>query len=365
MKDTLRDRLESLVARHTQLQRELSHPDAAADRERYRESMSELARLAPIAECYEKHCHCEQELEALGDMRPEETPDAEWRTLVGEEREQLTQRIQALETELKGLLMVPDPYDSRNVFLEIRAGTGGEEAALFAADLYRMYARYAERQNWSLELLSAHESEQGGFREVVTRIQGKDAYAHLKFESGTHRVQRIPKTESQGRIHTSAATVAVLPEAEAAVELEIPAEDLRIDRFRASGAGGQHLNKTDSAVRITHLPTGLSIECQNERSQHRNKEQALSLLRALLLDQERQRRTEEESSRRRALVGSGDRSERIRTYNFPQSRLTDHRIGLTVYSLQEVLEGELEEIIEPLRHEFRSESLQETSEDLA
>ncbi len=352
MKDAIRDQLDTLVARHAQLQSDLSRPDAADDRDHYRESMSEMARLARVVEDYSEYQACMRERDALEEMRKEDSVDAELEILVSEERAQLTQKMEALEKTLLRFLIPADPHDACDVFLEIRAGTGGEEAALFAADLFRMYARYAERRGWSLQLLSAHESEQGGFREAVSRISGKQVYASLKFESGTHRVQRIPKTESQGRIHTSAATVAVLPEIEKTETLTIAPEDLRIDRFRASGAGGQHLNKTDSAVRITHLPTGLAIECQNERSQHRNKEQAMALLQARLLDQERQRQAEQESSRRQELIGSGDRSERIRTYNFPQGRLTDHRIGLTVYALQEILEGDLEAVIEPLQHEF-------------
>ena len=352
MKDVLREQLDALVARHTELQNELSRPDAAADRNRYRESMSEMARLADVVENYSQYQACLKERDAVQEMRKEKSVDTEFRALLGEEYAQLTQKMEELEKELFNFLIPSDPHDACNVFLEIRAGTGGEEAALFAADLFRMYARYAERRGWNVQLLSANESDKGGFREAVSRISGKQVYASLKFESGTHRVQRIPKTESQGRIHTSAATVAILPEVEKTETLEIPPEDLRIDRFRASGAGGQHLNKTDSAVRITHLPSGLAIECQNERSQHRNKEQAMAILHARLLDQERQREAAQESSRRQELIGSGDRSERIRTYNFPQGRLTDHRIGLTLYALQDILEGALEDVIEPLQHEF-------------
>ena len=352
MRDSLRAQLETSAERHAQLQQELADPATLADQARYRDLSEEFARLAPLVEQYREYDRCRQELEAVADMAGE--PDGAMQALVDDERRQLRQRLDALEERINRLLIVSDPYDSCNAFLEVRAGTGGEEAALFAGDLFRMYSRYAERNGWRLEPLAHHESGRGGFREAVARISGQDVYAKLKFESGTHRVQRIPQTESQGRIHTSAATVAVLPEADAVDDIPMPPEDLRIDRFRASGSGGQHLNKTDSAVRITHLPTGLVIECQNERSQHRNKEQAMALLRARLLDLERQRRAEQETSLRRSLIGSGDRSERIRTYNFPQSRVTDHRIGLTLHALHDILEGGLDPVIEPLRREHQA-----------
>ncbi len=352
MRDSLRARLETSAKRYAQLQQELSDPATLADQSRYRSLSGEFARLAPIVEQYRQYASCRQELQEISDLDGE--PDAAMQALVVDERRQLQQRLRTLEERVNQLLIVSDPYDSCNAFLEVRAGTGGEEAALFAGDLFRMYSRYAERSGWRLEPLAHHESGRGGFREAVARICGQDVYAKLKFESGTHRVQRIPQTESQGRIHTSAATVAVLPEADAVDGITMSSEDLRIDRFRASGSGGQHLNKTDSAVRITHLPTGLVVECQNERSQHRNKEQALALLHARLLDMEQRRRNEQETSLRRSLIGSGDRSERIRTYNFPQSRVTDHRIGLTLHTLHDILDGELDSVIEPLQREHQA-----------
>ena len=355
MRESLQARLDRSVERHAWIQQQLADPEVLSDRTRHRDLSSEFARLAPLVDQYQDYQACQQELESISELKDE--PDAALRALADEERVRLQQRMGEIEKEIEELLVPVDPHDQCNAFLEIRAGTGGHEAALFAGDLFRMYSRYAEQNGWQIESLNHNEGEQGGFREVVARVRGQDAYARLKFESGVHRVQRVPQTESQGRIHTSAATVAVFPETEDIGEIELSSEDLRIDRFRASGAGGQHLNKTDSAVRITHLPTGLVIECQDERSQHRNREQAMSLLRARLLDRERQRRAEEEASLRRDLIGSGDRSERIRTYNFPQSRVTDHRIGLTLHSLHEMLEGDLNPVIDPLRQEHQAMQL--------
>jgi peptide chain release factor 1 len=274
-----------------------------------------------------------------------------------DEVEAAGKRIGALETELQQHLMPRDPHDDSNIFLEIRAGTGGDEAALFAGDLFRMYQRFAETQKWNLEILSEREGEHGGFKEIISRIEGNGAYSQLKFESGAHRVQRVPETESQGRIHTSACTVAVLPEAESIDEIDINTADLRVDTYRASGAGGQHVNKTDSAVRLTHLPTGIVVECQDERSQHKNRARAMSLLQARLLDEQQQKQISEQAEQRRNLVGSGDRSERIRTYNFPQGRITDHRINLTLYKLDEVLQGDLRPIIDPLMAEHQADML--------
>jgi peptide chain release factor 1 len=258
---------------------------------------------------------------------------------------------------LQKSLIPPDPHDDSNVFLEIRAGTGGDEAAIFAGDLFRMYARYAERMRWQLEVLSAREGEHGGYREIVSRVSGSGIYARLKFESGAHRVQRVPETESQGRIHTSACTVAVMPEPDEVEAIEIGTSDLRVDTYRASGAGGQHVNKTDSAVRLTHLPTGIVVECQDERSQHKNRARAMSLLQAKLLDAELSRRESEQALQRKLLVGTGDRSERIRTYNFPQGRVTDHRINLTLYKLDDILEGNLDPVIDPLVNEYHADQL--------
>jgi peptide chain release factor 1 len=283
--------------------------------------------------------------------------DREMAELAREELAEASDRRESLEPELHRLLLPPDPNDQRNVFLEVRAGTGGAEAALFAGDLLRMYLRYAELQGWRVEAVSESPGEHGGYKEVVVRIAGSGVFSRLKFEPGAHRVQRVPDTESQGRVHTSACTVAVLPEAESIDEIEIGGNDLRIDTYRASGAGGQHVNKTDSAVRITHLPSGIVVECQDERSQHKNKARALSLLQARLLSRARESQTSEQSESRRLQVGSGDRSERIRTYNFPQNRLTDHRINLTLYKLDEIVAGQLDQVIDPLLQEYQTEQL--------
>jgi peptide chain release factor 1 len=274
-----------------------------------------------------------------------------------DERVAAESRMAALEEDLQAALLPKDANDSRNVFVEIRAGTGGDESALFAGDLLRMYTRYAERQRWKVELVSSSSSELGGFREAIVRVAGEGAYARLKFESGGHRVQRVPETEAQGRIHTSACTVAVMPEADPIADIQINPADLRIDTFRSSGAGGQHVNKTDSAVRLTHLPTGIVVECQDDRSQHRNRAQAMSVLATRLLDRERTERQRKEAATRKSLIGSGDRSERIRTYNFPQGRVTDHRINLTLYRIDAIMDGDLDEIVEALQREFQAEQL--------
>ncbi|RLK51480.1 peptide chain release factor 1 (bRF-1) [Alkalispirillum mobile] len=289
--------------------------------------------------------------------------DADIREMAEDEISQSQARLEALEAELQVLLLPPDPNDGRNLYLEVRAGTGGDEAALFAGDLLRMYARYAERQGWRLEAVSASEGDQGGYKEVITRVVGEGAWSRLKFESGAHRVQRVPETESQGRIHTSACTVAVLPEPDAVEEININPAELRVDTFRASGAGGQHVNKTDSAIRITHLPTGVVVECQSERSQHKNRAQAMALLQARLQDAQQAEQSAQTTEQRRQLVGSGDRSERIRTYNFPQGRVTDHRINLTLYRLDEILQGDLDQLVEPLRTEHQADQLAALSED--
>jgi peptide chain release factor 1 len=283
--------------------------------------------------------------------------DAEMRAFADEERAAAQARLAALDTELQAALLPKDPSDERNVFLEIRAGTGGDESALFAGNLLRMYVRYAERHRWQAEIVSASASELGGYKEVIVRIVGQGAYSKLKFESGGHRVQRVPETEAQGRIHTSACTVAVIPEADPIADITINPADLRIDTFRASGAGGQHVNKTDSAVRITHLPTGLVVECQDDRSQHRNRAQAMAVLASRLLDRERGERQQKEAAHRKSLIGSGDRSERIRTYNFPQGRVTDHRINLTLYKIDAIMDGELDEVVSALAQEFQAEQL--------
>jgi peptide chain release factor 1 len=289
--------------------------------------------------------------------------DADMREMAQEEFSDAQGQRDEFEAELQRLLLPRDPNDSNNVFLEVRAGTGGDEAAIFSGDLYRMYNRYAESRGWKVEVISEREGDHGGYKELIARVTGQDVYAHLKFESGAHRVQRVPETESQGRVHTSACTVAIMPEVDSVNEIEIKKSDLRIDTFRASGAGGQHVNKTDSAIRITHLPSGLVVECQDERSQHKNKARAMSLLQSRLLTGIQEKQQLEQSEERRNLGGSGDRSERIRTYNYPQGRVTDHRINLTLYKLGEVMEGSLGEVIEPLRNEYQADLLAAMADD--
>lgn len=355
MKDSIVTKLANLVERHEEVTALLSDPDVIADQARFRELSREYARLEPLVRDYRAWHGARSNLEAAREMSRDSDP--ELRSLAEEEIEATTVRLESLEVELKKHLVPRDPLDEANIFLEIRAGTGGDEAAIFAGDLFRMYCRYAERLGWSIEILSANEGEHGGYREVISRVVGQGVYSRLKFESGTHRVQRVPATESQGRIHTSACTVAVLPEPEEMAEIEINPAELRVDTYRASGAGGQHVNKTDSAVRLTHLPTGIVVECQDERSQHKNRARAMSLLQAKLMDAERSRREAAQAQSRRLQVGSGDRSERIRTYNFPQGRITDHRINLTLYRLEDVLEGDLDPLLEPLASEHQADQL--------
>ncbi|NMG33802.1 peptide chain release factor 1 [Azoarcus sp. TTM-91] len=359
MKQSIRDKLEYLSARLQELDRALASEDAARDMNAFRDLSRERSEIEPVVELYAAYRQAEADgetaRELLGDPEMHEFADAELRAA--------QTRIDTLEQDLQRALLPRDPNDERNLFLEIRAGTGGDEAALFAADLLRMYTRYAERQRWKVEIVSASESDLGGYKEVIARLVGAGAYSQLKFESGGHRVQRIPVTETQGRIHTSACTVAVMPEADAVAEVEINPADLRIDTFRASGAGGQHINKTDSAVRITHLPTGLVVECQDDRSQHRNKAQAMAVLAARLQDAELRERQSAEAATRKSLIGSGDRSERIRTYNFPQGRVTDHRINLTLYKLDAVMDGELDELIAALVLEHQAELLAALAEE--
>ena len=357
MKDVIRRRLERLVDRCDEIGRLLAEPDAAARPDRFRELSVEYARLEPVAATFRAWLELERQLESARGMASD--PDPEVRELAAVEVEQLSRRVADEETALQWALVPPDPQDESNVFLEIRAAAGGDEAAIFAGDLFRMYARYADSQSWRVEVLSENRGEHGGYREIISRIVGRGAYAKLKFESGTHRVQRVPATEAQGRIHTSTCTVAILPESEEVESVEVNPAELRIDTYRASGAGGQHVNKTDSAVRITHLPTGIVVECQDERSQHKNRARALALLKAKLLAAERERRQQHTEATRRLQVGTGDRSERVRTYNFPQGRLTDHRIDLTLYKLEEIVEGDLDPVIEPLAREYRAEQLAE------
>jgi len=353
MKASMRNRLEQLAHRLIEVDALLAEPDAASDMERFRKLSRERAELEPVVEAFKAFQRTEDDLAAAQEM----LADPEMRDMAEDEIKAGKARVETLEAELQVLLLPRDPDDGRSLFLEIRAGTGGDESALFSGDLLRMYTRYAEQRGWRVELVSESPSELGGYKEVIARIDGEGAYGRLKFESGAHRVQRVPATEAQGRIHTSACTVAVMPEADETGEIVINPNDIRIDTFRASGAGGQHINKTDSAVRITHLPTGLVVECQDDRSQHRNKDKAMQVLAARLKDKEARERQSKEAAERKSLVGSGDRSERIRTYNFPQGRVTDHRINLTLYKLQQIMEGDLDELTGALIAEHQAEQL--------
>jgi peptide chain release factor 1 len=355
MKASIRQRLERSCERFEEVGRMLADPSMDGGSQEFRELSMEYARLTPLAEAYAAYRQLEAELSAAQAMEHENDP--QMREMGREEAQRLVPLLESAEQQLRRLLIPRDPRDGHNVYLEVRAGTGGDEAALFAGDLLRMYVRYAESRGWQVETVSASHGEKGGYKEVICRISGQDVFARLKFESGTHRVQRVPETEAQGRIHTSACTVAILPELDDVTDMEINPADLRIDTFRASGAGGQHVNKTDSAVRITHLPTGVVVECQEERSQHKNRARALSLLKARLLAAEQEKRDRAEALERKLQVGSGDRSERIRTYNFPQGRVTDHRINLTLYKLGEIIEGRLDELIEPLLQEHQAKLL--------
>ncbi|MDN5873005.1 MAG: peptide chain release factor 1 [Sinobacteraceae bacterium] len=357
MKRSLQDKLRQVADRCEELAGELAAFDASADPDTFRRMSQEYAQLQPVAERFVQWGRAAAEVADIEELR--ESPDAELRELAQAEWPVAFEHREALETRLREDLLPRDPLDAANVFLELRAGTGGDEAALFAGDLFRMYSRYAEHRGWSVEVLSATEGEHGGYREIIARVAGAAVYSSLRFESGVHRVQRVPVTEAQGRIHTSAATVAILPETEEIEAVEINPADLRIDTFRSSGAGGQHVNKTDSAIRITHFPSGLVVECQDERSQHKNRARAMSLLAARLLDKERSARQQSTAEERHRMVGSGDRSERIRTYNFPQGRVTDHRINLTLYQLERIVDGELDLLMQPLRAEQRARQLTE------
>jgi peptide chain release factor 1 len=355
MKASLLTKLDTLADRHEEVGILLSDSEIISDQNRYRDLSREYSELETVVHCFARFRRVEEDLAEAQLLLWDS--DADLREMASEEIAAGEKQKVELETELQALLLPRDPNDSNNVFLEIRAGTGGDEAAIFSGDLFRMYNRYAERNKWTIEIIGERKGEHGGYKEIISRVVGQDVYAHLKFESGAHRVQRVPETESQGRIHTSACTVAVLPEADAVGEIEINKADLRVDTYRASGAGGQHVNKTDSAVRLTHLPTGIVVECQDERSQHKNRARAMSLLQAKLLNSAQDKQAAEQAETRRNLVGSGDRSDRIRTYNFPQGRLTDHRINLTLYKLAEVMEGELASVIEPLRQEHQADQL--------
>ena len=357
MKDSIHQRLQKLSDRFEEIGRLLSSEEVAGGSRQFRELSMGYARLQPLAERLQRYHGLERDVQAARDL--EADADASVRALGSEELALLTRQLESEELELRRLLLPKDPRDDRSIFLEVRAGTGGDEAAIFAGDLYRMYARYAESKGFSVEVLSESPGEHGGYREIICRIAGAGAFSRLKFESGTHRVQRVPATEAQGRIHTSACTVAILPELDEVESIEINPADLRIDTYRSSGAGGQHVNKTDSAVRITHLPSGIVVECQDERSQHKNRSRAMALLRARLLAAEQEKQQSAQAQSRRLQVGSGDRSERIRTYNFPQGRVTDHRINLTLYRLAQIMDGDLDELIDALQQEYQAELLAE------
>ncbi|MBA4111404.1 MAG: peptide chain release factor 1 [Leptothrix sp. (in: Bacteria)] len=356
---SLASSLERLALRLRELDAALSDPAVAADNKRYRELSREHAEVSGVCDMAQRHAQRTSDLEAARQMLLDSANDADMRAMAQEEITQAEADIAGVEAELQTALLPKDPDDARNAFVEIRAGTGGDESALFAGDLTRMYTRFAERQGWRCEVMSANESDLGGYKEIVLRFEGANVYGQLKFESGGHRVQRVPATETQGRIHTSACTVAVLPEPDEAEEITINPADLRIDTYRASGAGGQHINKTDSAVRVTHIPTGIVAECQDDRSQHRNKAKALAVLSARINDRERSERQAKEAATRKGLVGTGDRSDRIRTYNFPQGRFTDHRINLTLYKLLAIMEGDLDDVIKALVTAQAAEQLAE------
>jgi len=357
MKASILARLESVSERYEEIAALLAEPDTIADQNRFRELSQEYAHLEPIVSTFARYQTTQDNLQSAEELAADSDPDM--RALGEEEKPQLQAQINGLNDELQTLLLPRDPRDEYNAFLEIRAGTGGDEAALFVGDLLRMYLRYAELRHWRNEIISERPGEHGGYKEVVCRLSGDGVFSRLKFESGAHRVQRVPETESQGRVHTSAATVAILPEVAQVEAIEVNTADIRVDTFRASGAGGQHVNKTDSAIRLTHLPSGIVVECQDERSQHKNRAKAMALLQARLLDDEQQKVTNEQSESRRLQVGSGDRSERIRTYNFPQGRLTDHRINLTLYKLDEIMSGALDEVVDPLLAEHQANLLAE------
>jgi len=361
MKSSLLNKLTSLVERHEELAALLSDATIINDQSRFRDLSKEYAHLESIVDCFRQYQGAVTTIAQAEQLLKD--PDPELQGLATDELKEAQELQGQLEQQLQILLIPQDPNDQRNVFLEIRAAAGGDEAAIFAGDLFRMYSRYAEKKRWSVEIISSSGGEHGGYKEIIARVFGEAVYSYLKFESGAHRVQRVPETEAQGRIHTSTCTVAVLPEVETIDEVEINSADLKIDTFRASGAGGQHVQKTDSAIRITHLPTGIVVECQDERSQHKNRARAMSLLQAKLLSAEQTKQQNEQAETRRNLVGTGDRSERIRTYNFPQGRLTDHRINLTLYKLPDIIEGDLNPVIEPLLREYQADQLASIGEE--
>lgn len=361
MKDSILNKLHTLLDRYEEISGLLADPGVIADQNQFRGLSQEYAQLEPVVTCFQDYISAEHDLKAAEDMLKDD--DAEVREMAEEEIKAASKNIETLQLELQKSLLPKDPHDESNIFLEIRAGTGGDEAAIFAGDLFRMYTRFAELKRWQVEIINQNIGEHGGYKEIIARIIGQGAYSQLKFESGAHRVQRVPETESQGRVHTSAATVAIMPEIADVEKIEINPADLRVDTYRSSGAGGQHINKTDSAVRLTHIPTGTVVECQDERSQHKNKARAMSLLQSRIMNAKVEKQRAEQAQTRKSLVGSGDRSERIRTYNYPQGRITDHRINLTLYKLDDVLQGSLQQVVEPLINEYQAEQLASLSDD--
>lgn len=355
MKESIKHKLESLVDRHEEIAGLLADPDTMANQNKFRSLSQEYAQLEPVVSSFNAYRDTLSDIEDAKLMLQED--DAEMREMAKEELASAEDKLDELELTLQKLLLPKDPNDQRNIYLEIRAGTGGDEAAIFSGDLFRMYSRYAESRRWKVEVINAQEGEHGGYKEIICRVVGEGAYSRLKFESGAHRVQRVPETESQGRIHTSACTVAILPEADEIDEIDINPADLKVDTYRSQGAGGQHVNTTDSAVRITHLPTGIVVECQEERSQHKNRAKAMAVLQSRIMAAQIEKQQAEEAQTRKSLVGSGDRSERIRTYNYPQGRMTDHRINLTLYKLGEIVEGDMDQVIEPLINEYQADQL--------
>ena len=361
MKQSIQIKLENLCERYDEIAALLSEPEIQGNQNKFRTLSQEYAQISPLVDCYKRYEQALKMLRSAKEMAND--TDLELREMAKEEVIEAEDLIESLNHELQILLLPKDPNDNRNIFLEVRAGTGGDEAAIFSGDLSRMYQRYAERKGWQIEIISENQGDHGGYKEVILRITGRDVYSQLKFESGAHRVQRVPETESQGRIHTSACTVAIMPEVEEVDAIDINPSDLKVDTYRASGAGGQHINKTESAIRITHIPTGTVVECQDERSQHKNRARAMSLLASRLLSAEQDKQHAEQSATRKLQVGSGDRSERIRTYNYPQGRLTDHRINLTLYKLDDIMQGGLEQVIQPLIREHQAELLTQLGED--
>jgi peptide chain release factor 1 len=361
VKPTLRSKLDSLVGRLNDINGLLAAENATRDMDQYRKLSREHSELSNLVALYEGYRKAERDADDAREM----AADASMKSYADEEQKKARAAMERLEGELQKALLPRDPNDERNIFIEVRAGAGGDESALFAGEVFRMYARYAERQRWQVEIISESASELGGYKEVIARIVGQGAYSKLKFESGGHRVQRVPETEAQGRIHTSACTVAVLPEADAVDDVVLNPAELRIDTFRASGAGGQHVNKTESAIRVTHLPTGIVVECQDSRSQHKNREKALSVLKAKIRDKQEREQQAKTASTRKSLIGSGDRSERIRTYNFPQGRVTDHRINLTLHKIDRIMDGELDDLLDALASEQQAEQLAQLAEEAA